>query len=152
MMTLDAVPNVGMAVIMDIGEEKNIHPKNKVDVGERLARWALAKDYGKKDVVFSGPIYKKMKAEKGAIRLSFDYVNGGLVAKGELTDFMIAGQDRKFVPANAVIDGDNVVVSSEDVKNPVAVRYAWSNWASPNLFNAAGLPASSFRTDNWPLQ
>ena len=82
MMTLDAVPNVGMAVTMDIGEEKDIHPKNKWDVGDRLARWALAKDYGCKDVVYSGPIYKSMKVERDTIRLSFDYVNGGLVAKG----------------------------------------------------------------------
>jgi len=152
MMTLDAVPNVGMAVTMDIGMEKDIHPKNKWDVGDRLARWALAKNYGKKGIVYSGPIYKDMKVERNTIRLSFDYVNGGLIAKGgPLIDFMIAGEDRKFVPAKAVIEGDTVVVSCSEVKNPVAVRYAWSNWACPNLFNAAGLPASSFRTDDWPL-
>jgi sialate O-acetylesterase len=93
-----------------------------------------------------------MKIERDTIRLSFDYVNGGLVAKGgPLISFMIAGEDRRFVPAKAVIEGDTVVVSCSEVKNPVAVRYAWSNWASPNLFNAAGLPASSFRTDDWPL-
>lgn len=153
MMTLDAVPNVGMAVTMDIGEQMDIHPKNKQDLGDRLARWALARDYGKKDIIVSGPIYKSMKVKDGTVRLSFDYVNGGLVAKGgELTDFVIAGEDRKFVPAKAVIEGDIVVVSSESVKKPVAVRYGWSNWASPNLFNAAGLPASSFRTDDWPLK
>ncbi len=153
MMTLDAVPNVGMAVTMDIGEEKDIHPKNKQDVGDRLARWALAKDYGRKDVVFSGPIYKSMKVERDTIRLSFKYADGGLVARGgPLTDFMIAGEDRNFVPAKAVIEGNNVVVSSSDIKNPVAVRYGWNDWTCPNLFNAAGLPASSFRTDDWPIK
>lgn len=152
MMTLDAVDNVGMAVTMDIGMERDIHPKNKWDVGDRLARWALAKDYGKKDIVYSGPIYKEMKVERDTIRLSFDYTDGGLIAKGgPLIDFMIAGEDRKFVPAKAVIEGDTIVVSCSEVKNPAAVRYAWSNWACPNLFNGAGLPASSFRTDDWPL-
>ena len=149
MMTL-SVPNTGMAVTMDIGEENDIHPKNKHDVGDRLARWALNKTYGRTDLVFSGPLYKKMKIENNSIRLFFDYAQGGLVAKGnELTDFTIAGEDRKFVPAKAVIDGETVVVSSPQVEKPVAVRFAWSNWAQPNLFNAANLPASSFRTDNW---
>ncbi|MCE5187342.1 MAG: hypothetical protein LLF76_14580 [Planctomycetaceae bacterium] len=153
MMTLDAVPNVGMAVTMDIGDEKNIHPKDKVDVGDRLARWALAKDYGRKDLVYSGPIYKSMKVKDDAIQLSFDYINGGLVAKGgDLTDFTIAGEDRKFVPASAVIESDKIVVSSSEVKKPAAVRYGWSNWVKGSLFNNAGLPASSFRTDDWPLQ
>ena len=151
LMTLDKVSNVGMAVLMDIGEEKDIHPGNKWDVGERLARWALVKTYGHQDVVYSGPLYKGMRIEQNAIRISFNYVNGGLTARGgSLTDFLIAGEDRSFVPAKAVIDVNSVVVSNPDIKHPVAVRYAWSNWASPNLFNAAGLPASSFRTDDWP--
>ena len=153
MMTLDTLDNVGMAVTMDIGEEKNIHPKNKADVGDRLARWALAKTYKQKKIVYSGPLYDSMQAEGDAIRLSFDYVDGGLMAKGgPLTDFVIAGEDKVFVKANAVIDGKTIVVSSPAVKNPAAVRYGWSEWCQPNLFNAAGLPASSFRTDDWPLK
>ncbi|MFA5292979.1 MAG: sialate O-acetylesterase [Phycisphaerae bacterium] len=151
MMTLSE-PNTGMAVTMDIGEEKNIHPRNKYDVGDRLAKWALSKDYGRTDIVFSGPLYKKMKIEGNSIRLFFDYTHGGLIAEGnELTDFTIAGKDRNFLPAKAVIDGETVVVSSPRVEKPVAVRFAWSNYAQPNLFNTASLPASSFRTDNWPL-
>jgi len=164
-MTLDAVDNVGMAVLMDIGEEKNIHPKNKHDVGDRLARWALAKTYGKKDIVYSGPIYKKMTVKDGKILLQFDYTDDGLVAKdGQLTDFMIAGEDKKFVPAKAeiretsatvgrsVITDTCIVVWSDEVPEPVAVRYGWSNWVDGSLFNGAGLPASSFRTDDWPLE
>jgi len=152
MMTLSAEPNTGMAVTMDIGEEKDIHPKNKHDVGDRLARWALNKDYGKKDVVFSGPLYKEMKIEGNSIRLFFNYAEGGLVVKGsDLSDFTIAGEDKKFVPAKAVIDGETIIVSSPDVAKPVAVRFAWTNYAQPNLFNKAFLPASSFRTDDWPL-
>lgn len=153
MFTLKALPNVGMAVIMDIGEENDIHPQNKADVGGRLARWALAKDYGRKEVTYCGPIYSAMKVEGNAIRLSFDYVGSGLVARGgPLTGFEIAGSDQKFVPAKAEIDGASVVVSSAEVTTPAAVRYAFKNWAQPNLFNAEGLPASSFRTDDWPIQ
>jgi len=144
------LPNTGMAVTMDIGNPKDIHPKNKQDVGKRLALWALALAYGK-DVVYSGPLYDSMKIESDKIRITFKHVDGGLVAKGgELTYFEIAGPDRKFVPAKAVIDGDTIVVSSPQVKQPVAVRYAWRDDAEPNLFNKAGLPASPFRTDNWP--
>ena len=157
-----------MVVITDIGDLKDIHPKNKQDVGKRLALWALANTYGRKGIVYSGPIYKSMKIEKHAIvkkkpllepikdleqviRLYFDYVDGGLIAKGgELTHFTIAAADRKFLPAKAVIDGDTIVVSSDKVKQPVAVRFAWSNTAVANLFNRAGLPASPFRTDDWP--
>jgi sialate O-acetylesterase len=153
MFTLKALPNVGMAVTMDIGEEQDIHPKNKADVGDRLARWALAKNYGHKDLAYSGPIYKGMTVEDSAIRLSFDYAGSGLVARGgPLTSFEIAGSDQKFVPAKAEIDGASVVVSSAEVPNPAAVRYAFKNWAQPNLFNTEGLPASSFRTDDWPIQ
>lgn len=152
MLTL-SLPNTGMAVTMDIGNKTNIHPKDKHDVGDRLARWALNKNYGRKDVVFSGLLYKEMKMEGNSIRLFFNYTDGGLVAKGgDLTDFTIAGEDKKFVPAKAVIDGNTIVVSSEQVEKPISVRFAWSNWVQPNLFNAANLPASSFRTDDWPLQ
>ena len=152
MMTLDKLENVGMAVVMDIGEENDIHPRNKHDVGNRLARWAMNKDYGM-DVVYSGPLYKSMETEGNKIRIQFNYTDGGLVARdGDLTDFVISGSDRKFVIAKAVIDGDSIVVSSDKVNKPVSVRYAWSNWAKPNLFNRAGLPASSFRTDDWPIK
>jgi len=150
-----AVPNTGMAVTLDIGNPDDIHPTNKKDVGKRLALWALAKTYGREGIVYSGPLYKSMAIEGDSIRLSFDHVAGGLVAKGgELTDFTIAGRDKKFYPAKAKIDpADNtIVVSSERVKDPVAVRFAWTNAAEPNLFNKSGLPASSFRTDNWPYR
>jgi sialate O-acetylesterase len=150
MKSLKTVKNGGMAVTMDIGTEDNIHPKNKQDVGKRLALWALAKAYGQKEVAFSGPIYKSMKVEGRNIRLYFDYTQGGLLAReGHLIDFTIAGVDKKFVPAQAGIEGDTVIVSSEQVKKPVAVRFAWARWAKPNLYNKAGLPASSFRTDDW---
>ena len=149
-MTL-SLPNTGMATIIDIGEARNIHPKNKQDVGKRLALWTLAQTY-EKDLVYSGPLYKSMKVEGGKIRLSFDHVGGGLAARaGEaLKGFAIAGADRKFVWADAKIDGDAVVVGSEDVANPVAVRYAWADNPVCNLYNRENLPASPFRTDNWP--
>jgi sialate O-acetylesterase len=145
-----SMKNVGIAVTLDVGDFKNIHPGNKKDVGERLALWALAKDYGQKGVVCSGPIYKSMKIESGKIRLSFDYTGSPMVAKdGELANFMIAGADRKFVPAKATIENNMIVVSSDDVAKPVAVRYAFDNAGLPSLFNKEGLPASSFRTDKW---
>ena len=151
MMTLKTAPNVGMAVTMDIGDKDNIHPTNKADVGKRLSLWALANTYKQRDIVYSGPLYKSMKVERDTIRLSFDHIGGGLAARGgPLVGFEIAGIDQTFVPAKAEIDGKTVVVSSSQVPNPVAVRYAFKNWISPNLFNAEGLPASSFRTDNWP--
>ena len=149
-MTL-ALPNTGMAVIIDIGDADNIHPKNKQDVGKRLALWPLAGVYGKK-LVYSGPIYKSMKVDGGSIILSFDHVGGGLVAKGDeqLKGFSIAGADRKFVWADAKIDGDTVVVSSDKVSEPAAVRYAWADNPVCNFYNKEDLPASPFRTDEWP--
>ena len=150
LMTL-AVKNTGMAVTMDIGNADDIHPTNKHDVGKRLALWALAKTYGREDLVYSGPIYRSHAVEGAAIRMSFAHVGGGLVAEGgELTHFTIAGSDQVFVPARAVIDGDTIVVASDTVPHPIAVRYGWGPADAPNLFNAAGLPASSFRTDAWP--
>jgi sialate O-acetylesterase len=143
--------NTGMAVTTDIGEAHNVHPKNKQDVGDRLSRIALAKVYGRK-MEFSGPMYKSIKIEGGVIRVKFSHLGGGLVAKGgvPLKWFEIAGADQKFVPAEAQIDGDTVVVSSPEVAAPVAVRYAWVNFPEGcNLFNAAGLPAAQFRTDDW---
>jgi sialate O-acetylesterase len=150
LMTL-ALPNTGMAVIIDIGDANDIHPKNKQDVGRRLALWALARTYGK-ELVYSGPIYKSMRIEGEKIVVQFDYVGGGLVAGGggPLKGFAIAGADRKFVWADAKIDGDSVVVSSDEVTTPVAVRYAWADNPVCNLYNKEGLPASPFRTDDWP--
>jgi sialate O-acetylesterase len=149
--TVLSLPNTGMAVATDIGEVKNVHPKNKQDVGDRLSRIALANVYGSK-IEFSGPVYESRQVEGGAMRLKFSHLGGGLVAKGDapLKWFEIAGTDQKFVPATAKLDGDTVVVSSPDVPAPIAVRYAWVNFPDGcNLFNAAGLPAAQFRTDNW---
>lgn len=148
--TARSVPHSGLAVAIDIGEANDIHPKNKAEVGRRLALCALAQTYGKK-VEFSGPWYKSMKTQGNTIRLSFDHVDGGLQAKGgELKGFAIAGDDHKFVWAKAEIDGKQVVVSAPGVDKPVAVRYAWDIDPICNLFNAAGLPAVPFRTDDWP--
>jgi sialate O-acetylesterase len=157
------IPRSGMAVTIDIGDANDVHPKNKFDVGERLARWALHNDYGKPDLLVSGPLYLSMQVEDGKIRLRFDYVGSGLMVGrkegrnptvedrgGKLARFAIAGEDRKWVWADAVIDGDTVVVSNPAVPKPVAVRYAFSiNPEGCNLYNREGLPASPFRTDDW---
>jgi sialate O-acetylesterase len=145
------VPHSGLAVIIDVGEAKDIHPKDKQDVGNRLALEALRVAYDKKQES-SGPIYRSMKIEGDAIRLSFDHTDGGLMAKDgdRLVGFAIAGEDRRFVWADAVIKGNDVVVSSPEVKKPVAVRYAWADNPACNLYNKAGLPASPFRTDDFP--
>ena len=147
-----SLANTGMAVTTDIGNVTDIHPKNKQEVGRRLALWALAKTHGK-DLVYSGPLYESMSAEDGKIRVKFQHVGGGLVAKDDqpLGYFTIAAADGKFVPATAAIDGDTVVVHSEEVAEPVAVRFAWRDDAEPNLFNKEGLPASPFRTDDFDL-
>ncbi|MGY8768045.1 MAG: sialate O-acetylesterase [Pirellulales bacterium] len=156
------IKNTGMAVIIDIGETKDIHPKNKQDVGARLAQWALAKDYGK-EVVPSGPLYKKHTVKGKAITVQFDNVGAGLiVGKKEgltpvvedsstgLKRFAIAGEDKVWVWADAIITGDTVVVSSAEVASPVAVRYGYSgNPLGANLYNKDGFPASPFRTDDW---
>jgi sialate O-acetylesterase len=148
--TVLALPNTGMAVTIDIGDPANIHPKDKQDVADRLTRIALAKTYGRK-MEYSGPVYQAIKVEGGAVRVQFTHATGGLSAKGgELKTFVIAGKDGKFVPATVRIDGDAVVVSSADVPNPVAVRYAWESYPEgANFFNGAGLPAAPFRTDSW---
>ena len=148
--SLKTIPNSGMIVTMDIATISNIHPPDKPSIGKRLASWAFAKNYGLKDVAFSGPLYKSMKIEGQSIRISFDYAKNGLEAKGgELTNFEIADKDGKFEPATAVIEKNTIVVSSNAILDPVSVRYGWTNTATPNLFNKEGLPASSFRTDNW---
>ncbi len=147
------LPNTGMAVTTDITELFDIHPKNKQDVGQRLALWALANSYEKSDVVYSGPLYDSMAVEDNKIRLKFKHVGGGLEAKDgqPLNFFTIAGEDQAFVDAKAEIDGDTIVVTSDQVEKPVAVRFGWSDFATPNLFNKAGLPASPFRTDDFPM-
>lgn len=144
------VKNTGMAVTLDIGDPKNIHPANKEGVGTRLALWALAKTYGKK-VAFSGPLYKSMTVVKGAIVLSFDHAGKGLVLRETETDqkFTIAGEDKVFRKANVRVDEKKLIVSHPDIQHPLAVRYAWSDTAQGTLFNKDGLPASSFRTDTW---
>ena len=177
-MALASVANTGMAVTMDIGNIKDthpkdkqaeerpfvlkalsmvygsiiedIHPKNKQDVGRRLALWALARVYGK-DLVYSGPIYKSMSVQGDKVRIRFDHIGGGLKTRDgkKPSDFAVAGADQRFHPAEATIDNDSVVVHSDAVREPVAVRYAWRDAAEPNLANQEGLPASPFRTDPW---
>jgi sialate O-acetylesterase len=146
------IPNTGMAVTNDIGNIGTAHPRNKRDVGKRLALWALAKTYGKTDLVYSGPLYKSMKVEGNKIRITFKYADGGLASRDgkPLTWFAISGANKTFVPAQATIDdNDSVLVWSDKVVDPLAVRFAWYQTAEPNLMNKAGLPASSFRTDDW---
>ncbi len=150
LMTLK-LPKTGMAVITDVGEEKDIHPKKKQPVGERLALAARAVAYGEK-IEYSGPVYSAMKVKGSSIELSFNHVGGGLIAKdGKLTGFTIAGADQKFVPAEAEIKGNKIIVSSSSVAQPVAVRFGWENWPVLNLWNKAGLPATPFRTDDFPM-
>ncbi len=150
--TYKTVANTGMAVTTDNGDSMDIHPRNKKLVGDRLSLWALHNEYGKRDIVYSGPIYKTMKTEGNKIRIRFDFVDGGLMAKdGELKEFTIAGDDQNFVQAKAIIAGNEVVVWSDGIDKPLAVRFAWKNVPHPNLYNKAGLPASPFRTDNWKL-
>ncbi|MEI6646798.1 MAG: sialate O-acetylesterase [bacterium] len=155
-----SIPHTGMAVAIDIGEAENIHPKKKQDVGLRLARWALAKDYGK-NVPFSGPLYQKCIIEGAKIRIIFDHADSGLMVgikqgteptkvdpAGKVKWIAIAGADKKFVWADAVLDGKTLVVSSPQVPKPVVVRYAFAtNPEGANLYNRDGLPASPFRTD-----
>ena len=151
MLTTRAVPNCGIASAIDIGDANDIHPRNKQEVGRRLALSALAVTYGRHEVECSGPWFKKADVTDKGIRLSFDHLGGGLVAKGEkLTGFAIAGEDRKFVWGDATVDGDTVLVSLPAVAKPAAVRYAWDVNPVCNLYNKAGLPAVPFRTDDWP--
>ncbi|MDF1823920.1 MAG: hypothetical protein P1U68_04715 [Verrucomicrobiales bacterium] len=149
---LDTTPKTGMAIINDIGEAKDIHPKNKKDVGERLALWALAKDYGR-DIVYSGPLYLSHQINKGKIQVKFDHVGDGLKARDgkALQRFEIAGKDKTWRWAEAEIsDTDTVTLSHPDIAKPKAARYAWAaNPDGANLVNSEGLPASVFRTDDW---
>lgn len=149
--TYRTTPRTGMAVTMDIGNVSDIHPRNKREVGRRLALWALANDYGR-EVVCSGPLYRSSKIEGSAIWIEFDFAEDGLVASDgkPLTHFVIAGQDRVFHEAKAAIVGSKIRVSSDAVRQPLSVRFAWRDDAVPNLVNRNGLPASPFRTDDWP--
>lgn len=149
-LTAKNVPNCGLAVTIDIGEADDIHPRNKQDVGKRLALAALGQAYGK-DIVHSGPGFKSVVFQDGVATIAFDHVGGGLVAAPPgLKGFAIAGEDKKFVWADARIEGDSVVVSAPQVGSPVAVRYAWAHNPEATLFNREGLPARPFRTDDWP--
>jgi sialate O-acetylesterase len=140
-------PHTAMAVTTDVGDTTNIHPTRKRPVGERLALAARALSYGEK-VEYSGPVYKSMKIENDRAVISFDHIGSGLLAKGEiLKGFTIAGKDGKFVPANALIEGSSVSVSSDKITQPTAVRYNWAMTTDGNLFNDEGLPAAPFRTD-----
>jgi len=148
------VPHSGMAVTVDIGNAMDIHPLSKAEVGRRLSLVALAKTYNH-PIEYSGPLYQRMEIRDGKVVLHFTQVGGGLTAKGgePLKRFAIAGADRKFVWGEAKIEAETVVVSSPQLSKPVAVRYAWDiNPDGCNLFNAAGLPASPFRTDDWKLE
>jgi sialate O-acetylesterase len=151
-MTMDRLDNVGQAVIIDVGEGRDIHPRNKQTVGNRLARWALAKDYGF-DINYRSPTYQSMKTDGNKIVLTFDSVGDGLYSfdTREPQGFAIAGKDKKFVWADAEITGKNeVTVWSDSVKSPVAVRYAWANNPICNMYSLEGLPMTPFRTDDWP--
>ena len=159
--TWQADPKSGMAVIIDVGNATNIHPTDKQTVGQRLALAARAIAYGQKDVVYSGPIYKSMNVDGSKVRLAFDHVGGGLVTQYRSDEspatramppahgFAVAGEDHKFYWADAKIDGVEVVVSSDKIDKPVAVRYGWADNPACNLYNKEGLPASPFRTDDW---
>ena len=143
-------PHTGMAVTIDVGDEVELHPRNKLDVGRRLAAWALADTYGQK-VTASGPLFDGFSIEATKVRIRFKYGTGLKTPDGSaLKGFAIAGEDRRFVWADARVDGDTVIVSSPGVPKPAAVRYGWADNPIANLYNKAGLPASPFRTDDWP--
>ena len=151
--TYKNVPNTGMAVVTDLVDDlKDIHPKNKRDVGNRLALWALAKTYGKTGDVYSGPLYKSSEVQGNAVKITFDFAEGLTTRDGQAPSYLeIAGADEKFVPAVGKIDGNVLLVTSSEVAKPVAVRFAWTEDAQPNLVNGAKLPASPFRTDSFKV-
>ncbi len=152
-MTMDKLPNTGEAVIIDVGEGRDIHPRNKQTVGLRLARWALARDYGLSNLAHQSPRYKSLETQPGKIVLTFDHVGAGLYTfdVNKPIGFAIAGSDQKFVWADAALQGkDKIVVSSPAVAEPVAVRYAWADNPVCNVRSREGLPLTPFRTDDWP--
>ena len=147
------VGNTGLIVTVDLGEYDKLHPSHRDKVGARCALAARALAYGEKDVAYLGPMYHSMRKEGARIALLFNHIGSGLVAKGgALDDFTICGSDKEFVPAQAEIRGDEVVVWSEQIADPVAVRYGWKNWFTPTLYSREGLPAPTFRTDSFPLR
>jgi sialate O-acetylesterase len=150
LLTWQKVKNTGMTVSMDVGDKNDIHPTNKKPVGERLAANALNTVYGEK-MPYSGPVYKSVKFKDNKAILNFNFVYSGLTSEGELKGFSICDTDGKFVAANAKIAGNQIIVSSPEIKKPVAVRYSWSNWSEGNLKNKEGFPATPFRTDNFEL-
>ncbi|MCB0376503.1 MAG: sialate O-acetylesterase, partial [Sinomicrobium sp.] len=142
-----ALPHTGMVVTSDIGDTTDIHPRNKIDVGLRMAGLALLEHYKASNAVVSGPLYKGMETDGKKIVVSFEHAEGLHATGGDLELFEIAGTDGLFYPAKAFIEKDKVIVLSKKVRHPVAVRFAWSNTATPNLFNGAGLPASCFSSE-----
>jgi sialate O-acetylesterase len=143
-------PQTGMAVTIDIGDENDIHPRNKLDVGRRLAAWALAGSYNQK-VIPSGPLLDRYTVKDNEVRIRFKHAEGFKTSDGgALKGFAIAGEDRRFVWADARIEGDAVIVSSAKISKPIAVRYGWADNPIANLYNKSGFPASPFRTDDWP--
>lgn len=147
----ERIPNSGMAVLMDIGSVDNVYPSEREMIGKRLSYWALNKTYGKQAIPYSGPTYRDKKVEGNTMVLSFDYAEGLYLKNGTSQNFEIAGSDRTFHPATAVVKGSEVHVSAPGVEKPIAVRYAFRSWAEGDLFNKHQLPASSFRTDNWTV-
>jgi sialate O-acetylesterase len=152
-LALNEIKKTGMVVTADIaGNVYDIHPPNKLDVGERLARWALANTYHIPNITVSGPLYKGMSVEEEIIRIKFDYSSSGLQVNGNsILNLLIAGIDGNFIEAHSKIDGSDLLVFHPQIKKPVAVRMAFKNLATVNLFNKEGLPASPFRTDNFPI-
>jgi sialate O-acetylesterase len=147
---LDSIPNSGMACILDAGDKNCVHPPNKKVAGERLAYLALAKTYGVSGFTSSGPVLNEMKIEGSIVKLTFKNSDNGLTSFGkELNNFTVAGADKRFFPAHASITREGITLFSSTVVTPVAVRYAFGNYVTGDLFNTEGLPASSFRTDNW---
>ena len=147
-----SIPNTGMAITTDLVDNiDDIHPRNKLDVGKRLARWALAKTYGQTGGAYSGPLYHHQEIKGSTIRLHFEHVGDGLAARDgqPLDSFQISGEDRQFVDAKAVVDGKTIVVSSPEVPRPLSARFGWHRTDMPNLVNSEGLPAAPFRTDRW---
>jgi sialate O-acetylesterase len=151
LLTLKKVPHTGLAVTIDVGDPNDLHPHRKLEVGQRLALWALGTTY-KQPIEYSGPLYASVQIDGGEVRVRFTHAGAGLEARGDsvLRGFALAGADHKLYAAEARIEGDTVVVFSRNVQKPVAVRYAWGDSPRCNLFNKDGLPASPFRTDDWP--
>ena len=148
--TMLNTPDTGMAVSLDVGDANSIHPPSKFILGKRLAYWALNKDYGFSSLNFSGPVYKSLEIKENKVLVKFDFAENGLHCPDDvINNFELASEDKIFYPANAKIMWNQLEVQSDQVKNPVHVRYGWKNYLNGNLYNVRGLPASSFRSDNW---